>query len=126
MEAAPGVKKGVAGKRKSITLSLGTAQLEMVPIIESPRTPWARCVPVFDAVAYAGIILRVPHDRFNFEGRSHSLGYCDASKRTAMNGSKRRSWSRPWYRRRPPCARSWQILDPRPRLRFGLDWPNFN
>lgn len=78
MEAAPSVKKGRAGKRTGITLSLGTAQLELVPIFESPRSPWARGVPVFDVVAHAGVILRIPRDRHNFEGRSHSLWYCDA------------------------------------------------
>ncbi|MGT2502838.1 serine/threonine-protein kinase [Bradyrhizobium guangxiense] len=78
IEAAPSVKKGVAGKRKGNTLSLGTAQLEMVPIFESPPVPWARGVPVFDVVANAGIILRIPRDRYDFEGRSHSLWYCDA------------------------------------------------
>ena len=77
-EAAPSVKRGMVGKRKGITLSLGTAQLEMVPIFESPPGPWARGVPVFDVVAYAGIIIRVPRDRYEFEGRSHSLWYCDA------------------------------------------------
>lgn len=77
-EAAPSVKRGMVGKRKGITLSLGTAQLKMVPIFESPPGPWGRGVPVFDVVAYAGIILRVPRDRYEFEGRSHSLRYCDA------------------------------------------------
>jgi serine/threonine protein kinase len=77
-EAAPSVKQGRAGKRSGITFSLGSAQLELIPIAQTPSDPWEWEPPTFDVIAHAGIILRVPRDRVEFEGRSHSLWYCDA------------------------------------------------
>ncbi|UPJ62703.1 serine/threonine-protein kinase [Bradyrhizobium sp. 191] len=78
LEAAPSAKKGRAGKRNGVTISLGTAQLELVPLAKTPASPWGWEAPSFDVIAHAGIILRVPRDRYDFEGRSHSLWYCDA------------------------------------------------
>jgi hypothetical protein len=78
LEAAPTAKRGKTGKRNGITISIGAAQLELVPIAKTPPSPWDWEAPVFDVVANAGIILRTPRDRYNFEGRSHSLWYCDA------------------------------------------------
>lgn len=43
-----------------------------------PLNSWEWEAPAFDVVAHAGIILRIPRDRCDFEGRSHSLWYCDA------------------------------------------------
>ncbi|KRQ02749.1 hypothetical protein AOQ72_06625 [Bradyrhizobium yuanmingense] len=79
LEAAPSARNGKDGKRKGQTISLGTAQLELVPVFNTPLNPWEwRDAPAFDVVAQAGVILRVPRDRYDFEGRSHSLWYCDA------------------------------------------------
>ncbi|MDE5461553.1 protein kinase [Bradyrhizobium sp. CSS354] len=78
LEAAPSAKKGRLGKRNGVTISLGTAQLELVPLTKTPSSPWEWEAPAFDVVAQAGMILRVPRDRYDFEGRSHSLWYCDA------------------------------------------------
>jgi len=80
-EAAPSAKRGRAGKRNGITFSLGTAQLELVPITSTPGDPWEERAPAFDVIAHAGIIVRIPRDRYGFEGRSHSLWYCDAFER---------------------------------------------
>ncbi|MVT53097.1 protein kinase [Bradyrhizobium yuanmingense] len=79
LEAAPSARKGQSGKRNGVTISLGTAQLELVPAARTPPNPWDwRDPPAFDVIAQAGIILRIPRDRYDFEGRSHSLWYCDA------------------------------------------------
>lgn len=78
LEAAPSAKKARAGKRNGLTISLGTAQLELVPLANTPLSPWEWQAPSFDVIAHAGTILRVPRDRYDFEGRSHSLWYCDA------------------------------------------------
>lgn len=77
-EGAPSANQGKAGKRNGITFSLGTAQLELVPVARTPVDPWEWEAPKFDVIAHAGIILRIPRDRYDFEGRSHSLWYCDA------------------------------------------------
>ncbi|WP_441232755.1 serine/threonine-protein kinase [Bradyrhizobium sp. 1200_D9_N1_1] len=79
LEAAPSARKGKGGKRNGMTIALGTAQLELVPVVNTPPNPWDwRDAPAFDVIAQAGVILRVPRDRYDFEGRSHSLWYCDA------------------------------------------------
>jgi len=36
--------------------------------------------PPFEVVAYSYITVRIPPDRFGYEGRSHSLWYCDAQE----------------------------------------------
>jgi len=36
--------------------------------------------PAFDVVAHAGLGIRFPPDPLEYEGRSHSLWYCDAAK----------------------------------------------
>jgi len=79
MEAAPSVKQYAGGgKRNGKTFNLGTAQLELVPIGKTPTNPWEWEPPAFDVIAQAGVILRIPRDRYDFEGRSHSLWYCYA------------------------------------------------
>jgi serine/threonine-protein kinase len=78
LEAAPSAKKGRSGKRSGETISLGAAQLELVPIVSTHPNPWEWQAPAFDVVAQASIIIRIPRNRYDFEGRSHSLWYCDA------------------------------------------------
>jgi serine/threonine-protein kinase len=78
LEAAPSATQGRAGKVNGTTINLGAAQLELVPVFETPTSPWEWEAPKFDVVAHSGIIVRIPRDRYEFEGRSHSLWYCDA------------------------------------------------
>lgn len=78
LEAAPSAVRGNSGKRNGVTISLGHAQLELVPAFETPPSPWEWEGPAFNVVAHSGVILRIPRDRYDFEGRSHSLWYCDA------------------------------------------------
>ena len=75
-EGAPSVNRG--GKFGTHLFSLGGAQLELASINGAATDPWEWEAPAFDVIAHAGVILRVPRDRHNFEGRSHSLWYCDA------------------------------------------------
>ena len=78
LQAAPSAEGGNVRERGGAMLSLGSAQLELLPIAQTPANPWEWQPPAFDVVAQAGVIIRVPRDRYNFEGRSHSLWYCDA------------------------------------------------
>ena len=77
-DAAPSVRTGRAGRRGGETLSLGSAQLELVAISRTPPNPWEWDPPAFDVIAHASIIIRIPRDQYGYEGRSHSLWYCDA------------------------------------------------
>lgn len=75
--AAPTVSRQ-KGKRTGAALSLGDAQIEFFPIGKTGPRPWQWQAPAFDVVAHSGLIVRVPRDRYEFEGRSHSLWFCDA------------------------------------------------
>jgi hypothetical protein len=81
LNSAPSARQGTAGKPNGITFSLGPAFLELVPLDRTSLNPWGQWeAPAFDVIAHAGIVLRVPRDGYDYEGRSHSLWYCDALK----------------------------------------------
>jgi hypothetical protein len=67
-----------AGRGGGRALGLGQAQLELLPAVETSPDPWDWKPPAFDVIAQSGIILRIPMDRSGYEGRSHSLWFCDA------------------------------------------------
>ncbi|RSN60686.1 serine/threonine protein kinase [Amycolatopsis sp. WAC 04182] len=70
-------------------IRLGQAVLTMTgPTLtsESVWAAWDR--PAFDVIAYAEIDLLVPADRSGYEGREHSLWFCDA----APGGQERYQW----------------------------------
>lgn len=64
-----------------LTVELGSARFEL-----SAATPfdghawggWDR--PPFDVVAFSNISIAMPADRYRYEGRSHSLYFCDAQE----------------------------------------------
>lgn len=68
------------GKRSGLTLALGGGQIEFFPIVETAQSPWGEGFrpPAFNVVAHAGIIVRVSRNQHGYEGRSHSLWFCDA------------------------------------------------
>jgi eukaryotic-like serine/threonine-protein kinase len=60
---------------------LDTAGLEFGAARPTSPSPWgARRPPAFDVLAHAAMSLRVPPDREEYDGRSHSLWYCDAEE----------------------------------------------
>jgi serine/threonine-protein kinase len=78
LEAIPSATHGASGKLKGATISVAAAQLELAPVSETPVSPWEWEAPKFDVVAHSAIIVRIPRDRYDYGGRSHSLWYCDA------------------------------------------------
>ena len=66
------------GKGNGRTLGLGIAQLELLPPKQIEKSPWNWTPPTFDVIATSGIVLRIPSDPHGYEGRSHSLWFCDA------------------------------------------------
>ena len=60
-------------------ISIGNARMMLSGITASSSNPWG-CwdAPAFDVIAYADIKLTIPKDRYGWEGRSHSLWFCDA------------------------------------------------
>lgn len=76
--AAPSVSLST-GIEPGWTIQLNRAELRLSPPAQT-RQRWAPGVPPFDVVAYAQLSLRIPEDRYGYEGRSHSLWYCDAQE----------------------------------------------
>ncbi|MGQ5696318.1 serine/threonine-protein kinase [Rhodococcus erythropolis] len=60
---------------------LGQASLTFNSIRRQTGAPWGGWqVPAFDVAAFASLSLRVPADRYAYEGRSHSLWFGDIQK----------------------------------------------
>ena len=78
LEAAPATEVSTSGDR--LLLQLGDGAL----VIDAVQAAPAECLaafdyePPFDVVAYTAIAARKPGDRYNYEGRAHSLWFCDA------------------------------------------------
>ncbi len=80
VEAAPSVSVG-EDQGGGLSIQLNQAKLEFVPATTTSPSPWESWEPpVFDVVAHAALSIRIPPDRDGYEGRSHSLWYCDAQE----------------------------------------------
>jgi eukaryotic-like serine/threonine-protein kinase len=80
-ESAP--QAGVSTARTAATgwsRSLGPATIFMNEINPAELDVWGPYRPAFDVVAYTEIGVRIPRDQYGWEGRIHSLWYCDATE----------------------------------------------
>ena len=57
---------------------LNGASLQWVVAKNAAGTDWERYAPAFDVIAHAGIELTIPPTPSDYQGRSHSIWYCDA------------------------------------------------
>jgi serine/threonine-protein kinase len=77
LEAAPSARVTQAS---SVNVRLGDGVLTIEPIMVvasgSQAAPYGP--PPFDVIAHTTISVRKPRDRYDYEGRSHSLWFCDA------------------------------------------------
>jgi len=77
LEDAPATN---VSESRGFSLRLGDGAL----IIDLVQAAPADCLkaydyaPIFDVIAYTAIAARKPRDRYDYEGRAHSLWYCDA------------------------------------------------
>jgi eukaryotic-like serine/threonine-protein kinase len=78
LEMAPAT--GVLLSDDRLLLQLGDGAL----VIDAARAATAECLaasdyePPFDVIAYSAIAARKPRDMYDYEGRAHSLWFCDA------------------------------------------------
>lgn len=78
LEAAPATQISASNGR--LVLQLGDGALVIDPVQAAP----AECLaafdyePAFDVIAYTAIAARKPRDRYDYEGRAHSIWFCDA------------------------------------------------
>ena len=57
---------------------LGPAILRFSSVTESQANGWGLWAPKFEVIAHAEIEVEIPSDRYGYEGREHSLWFCDA------------------------------------------------
>jgi len=79
LEAAPAVIESTTAS-PGLQMHLGNGTIIIDPI----KMAIAECLaaydyePSFDVIAYSAIAVRKPRDRYGYEGRAHSLWFCDA------------------------------------------------
>ncbi len=78
-EAAPESRDSTTGTATTgWARSLDSATIYMEAPVPAPTDVWGPYMPAFDVIAVSAIGIRIPQDRYGWEGRSHSLWYCDA------------------------------------------------
>jgi hypothetical protein len=78
MQAATSASASV-GLKVGWTIVLNEAHLRLEPPASVPSRPWGpRGGPVFEVAAFSALSLQIPGGSDGYEGRSHSLWYCDA------------------------------------------------
>lgn len=80
-EAAPSATVAPAATSRDghWEMHLGEATLRITPPTATSANAWGRPDhPHFDVIAAAEISVRIPANRYGYEGRSHSLWYCNA------------------------------------------------
>ncbi len=78
LKAAPATQVSPSDGR--VVLQLGDGGLVIDPVQAAPEGCLAAFdyQPPFDAIASSAIACRKPRDRYDYEGRAHSLWFCDA------------------------------------------------
>lgn len=84
LEAAPSARPGAGSRSLAWELTLNGAVLEFGRLEPTPANPWGPWKPAFEVVAQCAVGVRIPRDRYGYEGRSHSLWYCDAQAPNAF------------------------------------------
>lgn len=78
LEAAPATR--VSSSADQLVLELGKGALVIDPVKSAPPDCLAvhDYTPAFDVIAFTAIAARKQCDQYGYEGRAHSLWYCDA------------------------------------------------
>jgi len=77
-DAAPTTASVQASRGRGRMLCLGRAHLMFETNIETPPNPWNWEPPAFNVISQSGLVLSFPPDQYGYQGRSHSLWFCDA------------------------------------------------
>lgn len=77
LDAAP---SAIVTQSPGLIIQLGEGRLSIDPIKPTPPECLAAFggPPAFDVIAHTAITVHKPRDRYQYEGRSHSLWFCDA------------------------------------------------
>jgi serine/threonine protein kinase len=63
-----------------LSAKLGSATLTVQPVQETDNSNWGYYKPVFQVLAHTSIGVQIPPNSYGYEGREHSLWYCDAEE----------------------------------------------
>ncbi|MEV0271516.1 serine/threonine-protein kinase [Hamadaea sp. NPDC050747] len=78
---AAGTASVQLGKNGGWSIRLGSAQIEFDPWSVTSRAPWGSWTPpAFEVIAHSALGIRIPPNRSEYEGRVHSLWFCDAQQ----------------------------------------------
>jgi serine/threonine-protein kinase len=77
LTAAPSAAHSQTG-RGGWVLRLNQASLTLSSPARTPLNPWSGQAPALDVVCHAALNLAIPEDHYQYEGRSHSVWFCDA------------------------------------------------
>jgi eukaryotic-like serine/threonine-protein kinase len=77
LEAAPTAS---VARTQNVVIRIGSGALILDPVKAAPTDSLAtgHDAAPFDVLAYTAIAVRKPRDQYGYEGRSHSLWFCDA------------------------------------------------
>jgi serine/threonine-protein kinase len=78
LEAAPATNVSMSGGRLVLQLGEGALVIDLVQAAPAECLAAFDYEPPFDVVGYSAIAARKPRDRYGYEGRAHSLWFCDA------------------------------------------------
>jgi len=60
------------------TVQLNQAEMRLAPPVATSLQPWGSwSPPAFEVIAHSAVSIQIPRNRYGYEGRSHSLWYCD-------------------------------------------------
>ena len=79
-EEAPAARIVRSRDKFAARVELSGAVLAVSTITHTDPDPWNYDPPAFDVIAHSSIELSIPRTRHGYEGRSHSIWYCDAAQ----------------------------------------------
>ena len=112
-------------------VTLALAKLMVTAPMEARSDAWGNCPPPFEVLAWSKIDLRIPPDRSWYEGRSHSLWFCDAREEGHFGWFETAFMASPLHRRRTrqipvalaPCEEAGQALSSLMGSLYQVAWP---
>lgn len=81
---------------------LGPATISVEAVQSAAAGNWGHSPPAFEVFAFTKISIVVPRDRYDFEGRSHSLWFCDAREPGVFRWYETAFMDSPFSQGRPP------------------------
>lgn len=78
LDNAPAAQRDPRSRSLGWALGLGPASIRMEPAKPTPPNPWGGFRPAFEVIAHSEVAISIPEDQYQFNGREHSLWYCDA------------------------------------------------